>query len=553
MPILIALLMAAAPLAGEKMQREAEERAHAEVADLLRTLCPEQCVLLSVRAQMDEEETGGQVSPGFDAPGARTVPVVRAVSANVLVDQRLPLQFRTRVKTLIAERLKGAGVPAEVALQQVSFPVKNPPYLEAREPPPQQAVPPPAPEPQKGPEVDAATPIAPKLTAKLVEQAPLLAVIVLLGAVVLALGLLVYFAARRPQEPVFAEALPQEQPQAQGREAEAVREPFPAARLRKLEKQLVDDRALRNAVVREALGRGEHALVARWVRELGDFLLDDLRGDGAVAQALAGVALEVARPVEAAARTAALQDLEGRALAARLSRAADASGAFAFLEGVREDAFIAALQGVSPGAQEVVLRLAPAHLRAAALREMPPAQRQQVALAWVRRPGVSAQYALAAADELRERLADLHSGPAEVDRALADLLDTLSREEQDALIDDLRREGDGRALSGLLTESAVTHAPADLLAASLLAVPPARLVTYLAGADETARTHVLAACPARTRGELQEELALRPRASREEFLAARRDLLAQVREETVRRGLELADVRAWRPRVVKSP
>src|SRR5260370_20454871 len=129
MLILIAL-MAAAPLAGEKLQNEAEARARAEVAALLHTLCREQCVLLSVRAQMDEEETGGQVSPGFDAPGARTVPVVRAVNATVLVDRRLPLAFRNQVKALIGQRLKGAGVPAEVALEQVAFPVKNPPYLE---------------------------------------------------------------------------------------------------------------------------------------------------------------------------------------------------------------------------------------------------------------------------------------------------------------------------------------------------------------------------------------------------------------------------------------
>ena len=51
----------------------------------------------------------------------------------MLVDQRLPAPFRTRVKTLIAQRLKGAGYPSEIALEQVSFPVKNPPYLEARE------------------------------------------------------------------------------------------------------------------------------------------------------------------------------------------------------------------------------------------------------------------------------------------------------------------------------------------------------------------------------------------------------------------------------------
>ena len=117
MHIVIAFLVAAAPLAGEKIQREAEDRARADVVDLLRTLCPEQCVLLSVRAQMDEEQIAGDPSPGFDAPGARTIPVVRALNANIVVDQRLPMQFRTRLKSLIANRLKTAGAPVEVDYQ----------------------------------------------------------------------------------------------------------------------------------------------------------------------------------------------------------------------------------------------------------------------------------------------------------------------------------------------------------------------------------------------------------------------------------------------------
>jgi hypothetical protein len=550
MQLLMAVLMAAAPLASAKMQQEAEDKARAEVTDLLRALCPEQCVLLSVRAQMDEEETGGQVSPGFDAPGARTVPVVKSVNASVLVDKRLPLQFRTRVKSLIAQRLNSAAVPAEIALEQVAFPVKNPPYLEAREPLPAQAKPGPAKE--EAPPINAATPVSSKLQEKLLEQAPLLAVMVLLGTVVLALGGLIFFASRRPQEQYLTEPLPAEQPQsAAGASLSA--EAFPATRLRKLEKQLVDDRVLRNAVVREALGRGEHALVARWVRELGDFLLDDMRGDGGLSQSLASVATELVKlPADPAARIAAVQDLEGRTLAARLSRSGDAS-AFSFLEGVREESFVAALRGISPGAQEVALRLAPEHLRSAALRDMPAPQRQGIALAWVRRPEVSAQYALAAADELRERLADVHAGPAEMDRALGDLLDTLGREDQDALIDELRREGDPRAVSGLLTESVLSNAPADLLAASLLGISPAMLVAYLSGTDEATRGRVVAACPEQVRREVEEELSLRPGTSRDDFLVARRELLAQVRQETLKRGLKPSDVRAWRPRVVKSP
>src|SRR5207302_745390 len=84
---------------------------------------------------------------------------------------------------------------------------------------------------------------------------------------------------------------------------------------------------------------------------------------------------------------------------------------------VPAEAFIAALRASSAGAQEVALRLAPAHLRAAALRDLPAPQRQEIALAWVRKPEVTAAYALAAADELREKLAQQHAGPGHASRA----------------------------------------------------------------------------------------------------------------------------------------
>jgi hypothetical protein len=471
------------------------------------------------------------------------VPVLRSLSANVLVDQRLPAAFRSRVRSLIAQKLSGAGVPAAVQLSQVTFPARNPPpYVD---PPPAKAADKPAEAEQKPPQA-AATPVGSRLADKLVESSPAIAIAILLAAVVLVLGGLFYLAIRRPQEVPYADLPPEEAA------AEAAPDAFPVQKLRKLEKQLADDRQLRNLVLREALAKGDAALVARWVRELGDGLLDDLRGDEALSPALKAIAAEVAKPLDGATRATALQELEGRTLAARLSRAGEAD-AFAFLEGVRGDAFVAAWRGLSPGAQEVALRLAPARLRTAALKELPPQQRQEIALAWARKPEVSAGYAQATADELRGRLADLHAGPAESDRALSDLLDSLSREEQDALMEKLRREGDGRAFSGLVTESSLAWAPVELLSTAALGVGPARLVAFLAGADEGVRAHVLKGCPPRLRAEIEEELSMRTGVPREDFLVARRELLVRLRDEVARVGLKAADVRAWRPRVVSAP
>src|SRR5438105_3474070 len=542
--ILIAALVAAAPLAGAQIQHEAEERARAEVNELLRTLCPEQCTVLSVSARVEEEDAGGERTPGFETPGARTVPVLRSLSTSVLVDQRLPPAFRSRVRALIAQKLSGAGVPATVQLSQVGFPPRNPPpYVDPQ--------PPKAPEELRGPEqkpqVAAATPALSPLAEKLIESAPALAIAILVGTVLLVLGGLFFFAARRPRDDWYGDLASEGAPA-----GEAPREAFPAHRARKLEKQLADHRPLRNQVIREALARGEHAAVARWVRELGEFLLDDLRGDSALAPALKTVAGEIAKPLDGAGRAAALQDLEGRALAARLSRANEADP-FDFLESVRAESFATAWRALSPGAQEVALRLAPAHLRTACLKEISPAQRQEIAVAWARKPEVSSGYAQAAAEELRARLDDTHAGPAEADRALADLLDSLSREEQDALLEKLRREGDGRAFSGLFTESSLVWAPPELLSAVALAVSPAQLVEYLGGAEEALRTHVLKGCPPRLRADVEEELSMRSGSPREAFVLARRQVLGKLREAAERVRLQPVDARAWRPRVVRAP
>src|SRR5205823_2898947 len=203
---LFAALIAAAPLAGAQLQHDAEERARAEANDLLRTLCPEQCVVLSVAARVDVENAGGERTPGFETPGARTVPVLRSLSANVLVDQRLPAAFRSRVRALIGQKLSGAGVPATVQVSQVAFPPRNPPpYVDPQPPKPPEKLA----EPEK-PEVPPPAPASSRIADKLIEAAPVLAVALLVGLVLLVLGGLFYFAARRSQETGWYGDLPPE-------------------------------------------------------------------------------------------------------------------------------------------------------------------------------------------------------------------------------------------------------------------------------------------------------------------------------------------------------
>jgi hypothetical protein len=544
-----ALIAAAAPGSASPpsaMREQAEDRVRSEVGDLIRALCPEQCVLLSVRAAVEEQPaTGPDLQPGFQAlsPAGR-ITTLRSAGATVLLDQQLPQPFRARFRQLAAARLAGLGAPVTVDTQTVRFPPRNAPHLEAQ--PQQPAQPAPQPTAAPAPAAPQAAPVLPsaqRAADKLIDQAPLIVLALLFSLVAIALGVLLLLAVRslRSQVP---EALYDDSAGDPGFAGDAAA-PLPPARSRKLEKALIEERALRNEILRGALGRGEVSLVASWLREFGELLLADLRGDSALAAQLAQLGAEVARPEAPGVRARALQELEGRLLSLRLRRPEDsADHAFDFLEGVQQDRFAGACAQLSEESLEVALRFAPPHLRAHALTKLPAEVRQALALSWVRRADVSAATALAAADELRARLEETSAGSDQRDSALADLLDALSRAEQDELLERLSVESDRGVAEGLLGESALLVAPPEALGAVVLATPAQRVLAYLSGTDKVLRERLLATCPPRLRAELLEELSGRTPASRDDFFAARRQLIADLKEECARRGLLLSVLRS---------
>ena len=520
-----------------KVKADAEERARLEVADLLRTLCPEQCVLLSVEARV-EEETSSEAPPGFEAvtPGAK-LPVLRSLTASVLLDEELPSPFRTRARALVSERLKALGAQPTVNVQTVKFPPRNAPHLDAEDKL-KNAEPPKLPEAaREGPVL---TPWE-RVQERLAESAPLLAVAMLAALALIATGILMAMAMRKaqapPQQPVEYEELAE--PGELAAAAPAAAPELSPERARRLERSLREERGVRNALVREALQKGEAPLVARWARELGDFLIEDVQADVVPKEAIIRLSAELTRPPSAdpAARAASLQELEGRLMAARLVHASEsAEAAFSFLEGVRPERFAAACQGLSPAALEMALRFAPPAHRAAALKRFPPATKQEIALAWVRRPDPSASHAHAVADELKALVADASSHASRVEQMLLEVVDSMPPGEQEKLVRRLEREGDGRMARALVTEATLRETPVEVLGAAVLGLPPASLLSYLSGAESDLREQVLAACPRTLQGELKEELGLGRTAAPEEFSAARRELLARLRDELERRG-----------------
>jgi hypothetical protein len=145
------------------------------------------------------------------------------------------------------------------------------------------------------------------------------------------------------------------------------------------------------------------------------------------------------------------------------------------------------------------------------------------------------------ADELKALVADATGHGSRVEQMVLEVVDSLPPGEQEKLVRRLEREGDGKVARALITEASLRETPVEVLGAAVLAMPPATLLSYLSGAEPDLREQVLAACPRTLQGELKEELTLGRGSAPEEFLAARRELLASLRDERDRRGARLGE------------
>src|SRR6185295_16182968 len=365
-------------------------------------------------------------------------------------------------------RLKALGAAPTVNIQTVKFPPRNAPHLDADDKD-KKADPFPKPDPAENqPQLSPGE----KMQERLAESAPLLVVALLALLAVLGVGALMVLAMRRASQapaplPEYEELPEVEQAQGAGAAAPVPVELSPE-RARRLEKSLREERTVRNALIRDALRKGEAPLVARWAREMGDFLLEDVQSDVVPHEAIQRLSAELTKPpaTDAASRAASIQELEGRLMAARLLYASEsAEAAFSFLEGVRPERFASACQGLSPAALEMALRFAPAAHRAAAFKRFPASTKQEIALAWVRRPDPSASHAHAVADELKALVADATGHASRVEQMVLEVVDSLPPGEQEKLVRRLEREGDGKVAKALVTEASLRETPVEVLGA----------------------------------------------------------------------------------------
>ena len=183
------LLVTAAPTA---------EEVRATTRSLLQSICGAQCDVIEVKIKSKASNVRGRVSPGFDdAPAARTEPA--SISLKLLIDKKLPANFRTFIQNRVRHRIGEFGLPVTVAADIVPFPDRPEPPSEPQaplQPPPNQqpaqpiiVQPPAQPAAAPPPAIDPAA----ALTMRMIEAVPLLLLALLLA-------LMIVYALRRMEQ-----------------------------------------------------------------------------------------------------------------------------------------------------------------------------------------------------------------------------------------------------------------------------------------------------------------------------------------------------------------
>lgn len=545
-----ALMTSSLAVAQEALPPEAQAardrlvlQANQAVSEILRLHCPDRCQVLDVRAEVDVGAPLAHVQPGFEelSPAVREVRV-RGVEVQLLIDARLPAEFRRDFVGLVKARLKALPVTTSVRAETVPFPqpvlAPVPPGLS----PPAPAPPPPEPD-EEEPPAPAPAPFDPSqaFLERLIEASPWLLAIILVALALLALVRML-----RPPEAYEEEPAPAPVVAAQP-------QPGPPVDVvaRRLRAELDDNPRLGASVLKQLLLSGADDRVAATVRLLGPTAFEPLREDPACRDALSrvGHSLRAGAPMPSDDEARELlATLEGSLLAARLSGAgASAQESFAFLDRLSLSAFRRLLETASPRAQGVALRFAPAHLRDGALEALDPAARRRLFLGAAEAGVIDGPELADLADELRLKASRAAPGGDDAGLTLlTELLDSQGEAEQVALLDALASKPAVRQalLDRQVSETTLTRADDDVLVALAAEVELEALAGFLRGSARELQTRFTNALSGRLASALREELSLAVPFVQTQFAQDRRRVLSAARRVLEARGVSIAELNA---------
>jgi flagellar motor switch protein FliG len=533
------------------LETRVREEIERRVTPLLTEMAPGQADLkyVDVRVTRPTALPSG-AAPGFEELSPATEFVAEKAEVALVLDAKLPAQFRKDLKNLIKSRLDGLAVPIEIQETVLAFPTPRPLPPAPREPapyayPPPAAAPAPAPAPAQPTAATPATAPVPAAQPPATTRAMyvLLALVAFLTLLVTALGVVLAVVLMRPGTPVAATDQRAAKP-APGTRADA---PPAADHLPEVRRALREDRLLARRVMSELLRENQLDKVARTVELVGPGVVEDLRGDPAYVMPLrqaAALLVESRAGGDGHQQRELVAELHRRVLKHRMIGAEDpVEQEFAFLLGLSPARLAAVLAPEPASVQAAALRYAPAHLRAAYLAERSPAERSALAAALASsRPPVK-DHLLDVASTLRARAAEhahVDSGETgEVDLAV-ELVEERPPAEQAEMLEAMRRADPAKARAvqaALITDHSFELVSEEVLAAASLAVATDLLVRFLRVAPDAVVARTLGALPPTVAASVQEELSLDVTVAPQQTVEARRALYASLRKQLRDRGL----------------
>lgn len=530
----------------QQTQAQTAMQARQQIEELFSRLCPGRCEIVEVKVEMADPTPVGEVVPGFETVvGQNFSSDVKAISATVLLDSKLPRNFQANLPRMIRHRLADMAQTVNVRPEVLDFPEPQlepmPPYLP--EPPRRtwEAPPQPEPAPLPAPEPVVEAPVEPPPPPTLWDRLmPILeAIAPWIGPIIMMFVLfgLMMALLRRLQQVSGTNA---------GGAVDRVRreaQPDVEALL----DELNASRGVRNRVLRRWLAEDEDAM-ARAVRLFGPQIVSDLKSDASLAPALARVSELVARerePLSADDVKKTATEVQARLTAARIVHdEASLTMDWEFLEGMSPQNVRRILHSCSATEVAYVVGQLPPSLRTTYLESLDADDRRALVLG-TSADLLSKEEALALAARLRKAADDVSHIGREADGQAAlvlDMLRALQLDEQEEMLRELKAKRAELAqvvLSRLVLETTLLQIPGELAADAIHRTPVELLAAFLRGTRGNVRDHVLAVAPASKRQAVLTELSLDVPVSKADFLAARERFLDVVRDVVTRDGADI--------------
>ncbi len=538
----------------DQEQARVQTQAEQAIQTLFSRLCPGRCELVGVDVQMNDAKPAAGATPGFDSVGPQAFDVsAKSVTASVLVDSKLPSNFKSNLPRMIEYQLHGLASKVDVHQELLDFPTpQNEPMPPARPEPrrARRAQPPQPPMPQANkdaadkdasPKPAKPAPTKPEPTDWWKKISPIVGAA--LPWVGLMLVLLLLFALGMVFMQRAAELFIDRASRRDDTAVDEAARPGERADVDALRAELNQSRSLRNQVMRQWVDE-DPARVAQLVQLVGPEVLDDLKSDPQLRPQLQAVSQEVAatsEPIEPDEAARLARQARARLNAARLvHQDAALASDWAFLEGLSAGRLRRILRHCTPSEKLYVVGKLPGPLRASYLEGLGADQRREF-FSSGSLDALDRSQAQALAARLRQAAEDAAHVGGEVEVRATLMRDMLQAQHLDEQLQSVREMTSYRPevadalLSMTCLEATATVVPGDVRAEVLHQLPVATLTTFLAGTQPNVKRALLDAAPGEKRRALETELSLDLRTGDREFFEARRVVTDRL-EEAIRRG-----------------